>query len=412
MEGERRLGADHAFEAEPVRTKARIELWDVLRGFAVLGVLLANMQYMTLAAPAAGQETPFISHDPGLLDYFAFWFVRIFADTKFVTIFSILFGAGLGLMREKAVEAERPCVRIYLRRLTALLVFGYLHGVYIWFGDILFHYAIFGFIALTMSRLRPKTLFIIGLVLLFVWGLSWIVMLGYFDPSTEEAKADVQERIQRYPELFRSGDLLAMARERLKIFMFYLAVMVIIFGGRTLGLFLIGMALVKSRVMREPHEHEVVFRRFLIIGGIGGVLLTAVHVACGLYPDERGERIVQATTIYFMGLFLAPAYIACIHYWTRSETATAFRDRLRAVGQMAFTNYISHSVITGIIFNYLGQFDRWSRFEGFLLTFVIFAFQLWMSPIWLARFRFGPLEWLWRALTYWTLPPMRRIVKA
>ena len=83
------------------------------------------------------------------------------------------------------------------------------------------------------------------------------------------------------------------------------------------------------------------------------------------------------------------------------------RDRLAAVGRMAFTNYIMHSVITAIIFNYMHQFDRWSRFAGLLLAFAIFAFQLWASPLWLARFRFGPLEWLWRSFIYLRPQPMR-----
>ena len=167
------------------------------------------------------------------------------------------------------------------------------------------------------------------------------------------------------------------------------------------------MALVKSGVLLRVHEHRKLVMRAVTIGLVGGVLVHAVHLLFALRSDTAAERLVANSTLYLMALFLSPAYMGLVALWTGTKSAMWLQEGLAAVGRMALTNYLSHSVITALIFNYARQYDQWDRFAGLLLTFVIYGFQLWISPIWLARFRYGPIEWLWRCAAY-GVQPIRR----
>ena len=146
----------------PVAGGERIALWDVLRGFAVLGILLANIPFMAMAGVMTDPDWYFVGGDRAI-DYLSYYFVYVFADTKFVTIFSTLFGAGLALMCEKANAAGASFVGHYSRRLLVLLVFGVVHGTLIWFGDILTMYALIGFLAMVFRNCRVRTLLTPGL---------------------------------------------------------------------------------------------------------------------------------------------------------------------------------------------------------------------------------------------------------
>ena len=392
---------------QPVRATERVVYWDVLRGVAVLGVLMANMPLMSMTRGLA-----FDSHELfGGLDAFGFWFVRVFADTKFITIFSVLFGAGLALMSEKAIEREAPFKRMYFRRLVALAVFGAMHGILLWWGDILFHYALMGLIAMWMRKLSPATLLIIALALLSVGLVINLAFAaadpeGFAEPGMTAAEA-ATERSRAIEEAYGSGSFVETTVRRWQDFLFAMLFM-LIWAPRTLGLFLVGMALVRSGVILRIADHRAAAERAVRLGFPIGVLFTLGHVVIGTHPEGPMQRVLSLATLYLLGFFLSPAYMGLIALWTLGDTLAGLQRRLAAVGRMAFTNYISHSVITGAIFIYGRQWDQWNRFEGLLLTFGIYLFQMWLSPRWLAHFRFGPLEWLWRSAAYWKLQPMQR----
>lgn len=394
-------------EAAPVPRSERIVMWDVLRGVAVLGVLLANMPWMSFAHMVAMDGQDFVGYDPTPLDAAAFWFVRVVADTKFITIFSMLFGAGLGLAAVKTEERGGSSAGFQVRRMAALFVFGMLHGCVVWFGDILGHYALVGCVALPFRRLQAKTLFAIGASFVVLGFGIYFVALPLSMEFTSEA--EVVEKTAAAAEVFASGDFTRMLAARTPLYLTGLVVTLPFWGARTLGLFLLGMALVKSGVLRDPTSHRRVYDAMLRYGLLLGIVAQASWVATsGDHTDTRAVLVTTAAS-YLTALGLSPAYLAIVFRWCESGVLPGLRRRLAAVGQMAFTCYISHSVITGLVFNYGGQYDRWGRFEGLLLTFAIFAFQIWSSPLWLAHFRFGPLEWLWRSFTYARIQPMRRV---
>jgi uncharacterized protein len=410
----------------PVPERSRIEFLDVLRGVAVLGILLANMPYMSLSGTLVGLEGGDYPGGDRWVDQAALWGVRLLADTKFITIFSLLFGAGLALMGERCEAEGRPTRNTFGRRLGALLLFGLAHGFLLWFGDILASYALLGFAALAFRRRETKTLagWSLGL---FLFGGSVVAALSAIDPAAwvepragpDGVKLSVSETLEmqaaEYSDAFRSGDFLRMMGPRAEIFGLNIAETVIGFGSRTIAVFLLGMLFVRIGLFKSVASHREVFRRLLVWGAVAGVPMNAVSViasaTCAGATEDGGSaaaRVVASSTLYFGGFAVALGYAGGIGLWSLSNVASGLRRRLAAVGRTAFSNYILHSVITAILFNYLGLFDRVRRPEGLLLAFAVFALQLWASPSWLGRFRFGPLEWIWRAITYWKPVPLRR----
>ena len=152
-------------------------------------------------------------------------------------------------------------------------------------------------------------------------------------------------------------------------------------------------------------EHRKLAVRAIVIGLALCIPVQVVNLMYSQEPAPPGAegleaRMITTVSWYLMALFLSPAYMGALALWSRTDVLAGLQRRLAAVGRMAFTSYICHSVITSVIFNWCGLYDTLGRFEGLLLTFAVYGFQLWISPIWLERFRFGPLEWLWRVLTY------------
>lgn len=411
--------APAAPSATPTPDQDRLEFWDLLRGVAVLGILLANMPYMSLASALSETEGT-LGGDMSRLDRLAFWFVRFFADTKFITIFSILFGAGLAHISERTAARGTSFIKLYVRRLLALLLFGILHGTLVWFGDILTTYALLGFLLIPFRKCRPKTL-IKWSAALFLVGAAVAAVMGIFDPAelverrtaTDGTLLSVEEseRLTRdeYAQIFASGDFVRMLGTRVELYVATTMIVALFFGARTLAMFVLGIWLVRTQILSRVSEHERFFRRALVTGALVGLPLQVVSVILALRIDTPAERITSQLALYFGGFAFASAYVAAVALWSISRSWTSLRARLVAVGKMAFTNYIGHSVITAILFNYCGLFDHIDRATGLLVALAIFALQLWLSPLWLRCFTMGPLEWLWRMLTYGRKIAIKRV---
>lgn len=395
----------------------RVPSWDVLRGIAVLGILLANMPHMSLAATLVGAAVD-SAGVANRFDAFARDLVYFAADGKFITIFSLLFGAGLATMQQRAEADGRPFARTYARRLGFLLGAGLVHGTLVWHGDILASYALAGFIALALARRSNRTLAIVASALLLV-GLSTWAGLALVDPDEwvdRDQAADgsllsvaESEALQRreIAEVMASGDFLRMAERRTEDFVATFGSVVLLMTPRTLALFLLGVLLVRRGWLARPEQHRGLFAQAAIAGLAIGLPLHALGDSLGMSAEVASDRALAWTALYLGSLFQAAAYVGLVVLWCMSARAAALRARLAAVGRMAFTNYLSQSVITAILFNYCGLYDRVGRGAGLALSFAIFALQLAWSPWWLARFRMGPLEWLWRFATYGRRPRFR-----
>lgn len=402
----------------PVQDAQRIILLDVLRGFAVLGILLANIPYMSMAATLTGAFEHHIGGD-GWLDYASHHLVFLLADTKFITLFSILFGAGLALMNEKAIWLGESFVPKYLRRLFVLFLFGAAHISLLWFGDILLIYSLIGFVAMWFRNRSVVTLLVWAGIFLVINGVLWalMAMLDLSDmiplatgPDGEELTLEetLAKQAAEYREVFSAGSFTEMVGTRLEVYVGSGIFMLAFLGMRSLGLFLIGIAIIKSRALSRFTSRRGTLIRTIVIGTIIGMSLQVLALVVSQDLTNEDNRMVYMIGLYVGGLTLALAYAAGFTLWMQTNLWNGLRVRFAAVGRMALTNYISHSLITSILFNHLGYYDQWRRPQLLLLVFGIYAFQMWFSPIWLRHHRFGPLEWIWRVLTYGKMVSMKR----
>ncbi len=328
----------------------------------------------------------------------------------------MLFGAGIVLMTENAAARTGRSAALHYRRMGWLALFGAMHGVLLWYGDILFTYAVCGALAYLFRRRKPRTLFIVACVLLLVTTFFLLTFRYHFEHNMSAAErqemidafAPAPDAIQKVEAIYRSGWLTQLphrAGEWLGMLQY-----LFVFGWRILACMLLGMAFFKAGVFAA--ERSTRFYVVLTALGFGvGLPLTALGIRDQAAHGWEMTRSMGLGGLhnYVGSLLAACGWIGAIMLLCRARRLLAFQDRLAAVGRMAFSNYIMHSVLCTTIFygHGLGLFGRTNRLEQLALVAAIAALQLWYSPWWLARFRFGPLEWLWRSLTYWRRQPFR-----
>lgn len=391
---------------------------DVLRGFALLGILLVNFEWFTRPMQAI-----MLGSEPGLapIDQAADALVTIFGEGKFYPIFSMLFGAGFALMADRAMRRAAPFWGLYLRRLLILMVFGLVHSLLIWSGDILLIYAIAGgFMSLFFSRTPERrlwkwALFFIALPLLLMWGSSAMVSLANTQPELRaelaaEFAADERnllDTVARAETIHAEGSFADNVVQRLDDLRFKL-VYFLFWATPVIGYFLIGRWLIVSDRLTHPQDHQLYFRRWRARGLSLGLVLA---VAAWFLMQDINAMVpslgaaLGTTLVTLAGLLMALGYLSAV---------TLAAERLRVLapaGQMALSNYLMQSLIwTWLIYGHglglWGEIPRWSQIP---LALGFFALQVAFSHWWLARFRYGPAEWLWRSLTYWERQPMRRV---
>lgn len=403
--------SDQDLTAAPVLQAERIRSLDVLRGFALLGVLCMNMQ--AFADVFAVYVNPFAVGEISAVDYACWCVLRVVADAKFMTIFSMLFGAGIVLIADHAKAKSGKPARIHYRRMLWLALFGAAHAILLWNGDILFFYAVVGIIAYPLRRFWP---WLQGLLVLLFFGIPAFFTSQFANMPTEDLAVMMEmwsptaEYVESKRAIIRGGYFGQIAdryEEWTGMLMFLL-----FFGWRILACMLLGMMLFRKGIFSAIRSLS--FYLTMIIVGFGvGLPLAALgildHQAC------RWEMVrsmgVGSLFNYFGSIFAAFGWIGLVMLVCKTGALPELQVRLAAVGQMAFTNYIMHSLVCSIIYNGhgLGLFGSIDRIWQQPITLAIFALQLWYSPLWLKRYRFGPLEWIWRALTYWHQPPFRRV---
>ncbi len=391
----------------PVRPGERIASLDVLRGFAVLGILVVNIQSFAMASPAY-----FDPLMPGSLAGDHLWIrtlIMVFADTKFISIFSVLFGAGMALAwdrrRDRGLKGGGP---FHFRRQGWLLAIGLAHGLLAWYGDILAPYAVFGMALWFLRKRSPRQAAAIGFGLaLAAVGLQVAIgLLVQIDaPEIVEMLALEEARQAKLVPVeiaaFR-GSWLDQLPVRAAVTA-DVALTILLLGWSVPGCMLIGMALQRWKVLSGGRSVRL-YRRMIGVGLLAGMPVTA-FAALGL---EAGDEIAHG--IHLAGsLGMAGAYIGLVVLAVKQGWFPKAQARLGAAGRMALSNYIAQSLICTLIFygHGLGAFERVARPSQMAIVLAVCALQLLWSPWWLRRFRFGPLEWLWRSLAYRRRQPMR-----
>lgn len=371
-----------------VSPKERIQILDVARGIAVFGILLVNMRFFSASLQTIQWR---ITLWPERWNVLTDAIIDVFVSGKFLSIFAFLFGYGMMIMRDRAEATGRPFVRIYARRLAALAVFGLIHGLFIWFGDILFHYAVVGFALLMFHRVEPRQLLVWAVILLSL--LPTMVLLSGVSASgallDAETEAWVMERIAR-DEMIYSGGSYAEIQQVRTVDWVTSAFNHITFYPQILGLFLLGAYFAQRRLLHDVRETRATLAKLAWWTGGAGLLLTLAH---GAMPD-----LAYVAGGPVIGLF----YVAVLGILMSSPT---WERRLRLfapVGRMAFTNYIMQSVICTLIFyGYgLGLYGQVGPLAAGGLAVAVYVLQIVVSRAWLNRFRMGPLERVWRTLTY------------
>ena len=395
----------------PVAPRERLLTLDVLRGFALLGVLIGNMVLYS-GRWATGPGGP----PPSTLDVIASWFISIFVDSKAQTTLTLLFGFGFAAQLLRAEQRGEPVLGVYLRRLSALLVLGALHVTVLWWGDVTWTYAVAGFGLLAFLRCSNRALLIWGLVLSFV---PYVVML-LPDAMIAAVSVFIEPRqfgahTAEMAAAIRSAPYTELPREHLVYAAIWLTRIYTWYFFWILGRFLLGYLAGRLRWFdRDGADHLAAFRRLAGWGGAIAAAVTAVSVAerlGALHLEAHGWwGAIASSVLEQIGLLaLALAYVAVVVLLIQRPRWRRLLGVLAPVGRMPLTTYFSQSLVCTFVFYGwgLGQAGKIGVAGTLGLALAIFSVQVAIAHLWLRWFRFGPLEWLWRTAVYLKPPPMR-----
>lgn len=392
---------------QPVTPNERIATLDILRGLALLGILLMNIE--AFAGPLDLSFTGIDAHWQGL-DRWADGFVYIFVQGKFFTLFSLLFGVGFAVMAQRAEAAGRDFTRFYLRRSLGLLVIGLLHMVLLWAGDILVAYALLSFILLAFREAPRSWLPALGtasylaaaVLLLLLGALMSLLPADEAAKQTRTALASIEAQRQAYGH----GSYGVAVLQRLRDFGTTLGALLVV-GPQVLGMFLIGAWFARSGAIAHPAEHPRLFAA-LRWGALPVGLALMLLSVWWLPYVAPGRFDLRSTSTY--ALNAVAGLLMCLGYLAWGVRWSVHLRWLAPAGRMALSNYLGQSLVCTLVFyGYgLGWFEQMGRAWQLLFAVSLFAVQVLLSHYWLKYFRFGPMEWLWRAMTYLQLPPLRR----
>lgn len=430
--------------AAPVSQSERIIILDSLRGIAILGILLMNIPGFALPEPVYGD--PSVLNEWGTVNFKTWYFIEWFMEGSQRALFSMLFGAGIILFvtrQEKKVDGLWPA-DYFLRRQLWLMVFGLFNAfILLWFWDILFHYACLGMIMFTFRRLSPKALIIgaaISLLLMtarenldafrdrkmIAKGEVIAMMDTTVTKLTEQQKADLgamtefKEKTSAEGKKKKMEKSLAAVRGGYGGFYEYQSersfrgeINYLYYGGWDILVFMfLGMAFFKNGVLMGKASAKVYWGMFII--GLGlGLVLSYFRLMPLIDHQFNYFDYTKDTPFEFYEIsrtFRAIGIFGLIMLLYKSGWFKWLFTLMRPVGQMAFTNYLMQSLLVGLFFYGvgLGYFGKLERHEIYYVVGATWLLEIVWSHIWLRYFRFGPLEWAWRSLTYWKKQPMKK----
>jgi uncharacterized protein len=363
---------------EVLPSSQRITHLDTVRGVAVMGILIMNaVSFFFVGVAYFDISSP---ENKTILDWLVGGFGEVFADQKFMALFSLLFGASVLLFCERAAAKGHSPVRLSLWRNFLLLLIGSFHAS-IWEGDILFIYACCAPVLLLCRKLPPNLLILVGTLLY----LSPIIVSGLVVSVVDPAA---------FLEVW--GDL-SIKNPPYDVDLVFIGLMYDVFA-RAMGMMFIGMGLYANGMLIRANASDVLFKRSLGLVALGA-LLSGVGLAWTATQNFSPAAIVQGNFANTMGTVpLALGYLGLLMWWNE-KTSGVLINRIRALGKTALTNYIGQTVVCVVLASLIP--GEWlNRTTVFLLIIVIWWAQLYLAEKWLKRYRFGPLEYLWRCATY------------
>ncbi len=384
----------------PVSQRERVASLDVIRGAALFGVLIMNILH--------GFRLPY-SYAPGVAQELDVGFDHVLGNVlavlmadKAMTLFSVLFGAGLVLFHERASRRGPGAMKWLVRRLLVLLALGVLHSVFIWGGDILAPYAVMGLVALLFWMAPPRVLFVMGVLLSVVYPLMRWQFAGWFPQGGPAAVQKYQVALNVYAHGSYAQIVPLRAQSILHDRILFMALRGM---PQILGNILVGMGLWRAGAVRYAAAHRRRLMWMAVVGiPVGAAaevyrLLTMNSVSPTAFP--LGRLLWNITVLPY-----ALGYASVLLLLFQRPRAQAVLLRLAPLGRMAFTNYIVQSIVlTTLSYGYgLGLLGKVGAAPATAFGVVLYVAQVFASEWWLRRHRFGPLEWAWRALTYGHVP--------
>lgn len=400
------VDAQSANHSKPVAAKDRFVSLDILRGIAVMGILMVNVAAFLMYFGA--MEYPPSHMDVSGANGTVWRITYAFFEMKFITIFSALFGAGIMLI---VGEAEAASTKLHYSRMIWLLVFGLIHGFVFWFGDVLTAYALVGMIAVLFRRMSVSKLLLWGIGAILLTNLLMVVsewagsMSALTYEPTQFGVVPDQETLDMWVNAYQSGFWPSRIFNAIGNLVAQMT-SIIFFGPRVLGVMLVGMALFKSGFLlaRWSLSHYSLVATLCL-----GICLPLLWWAGG-WMLEAGfdpEVLWIAGAINtFASLFVALGYASLVMIIAKLPILKLIAYPFAAAGRMAFTNYLTQTFSMVFIATGLGLFGALERVEQAQYVMLIWLAQLIISPLWLLVFRFGPFEWLWRCLSYGKLQPI------
>lgn len=422
----------------PISQTDRILSLDVMRGIVLCGILLMNINGYGLAE---AYVDPTASGGSTGLNLYTWMTMNLFFEGTMRALFSLLFGVGMFIFLDRLVKkgAGIKAADVFFRRLTWLLVFGLIHGyLLLWVGEILYQYALMGFLVYSFRLMAPKKLILTALIL-FSIGTIW----NYFDykgaekwvAGVEEAKQyeaegktltkELKEAKESWEKMMEKRSPEAIEEYNEKMHQGYFGVVAhlaptnfefdTVWPYRSdvwdvLSMMLIGIALFRWGVLTG--EKSVQFYGLMVlIGYVVGLAINYYEMRLVLDDNFSFLAFRKSEVTYYWGrIFIAMGHVGLIMLFCKSGIFNSLKSALASVGKMALTNYLMHSVICMIVFTGVGfsLFGKLQRYELLYVVFSIWIFQLILSPIWLQYFHYGPMEWLWRNLSYLKIHSIRK----
>ena len=422
----------------PIEKNERIFSLDVLRGFVLLGILLMNIVDFGLWG---AYSDPTVAGGADGVNLRTWKINTMFFEGTMRGLFSMLFGVGMFVLTDRLEKkgAGIKVAEIYFRRTSWLIVFGLVHGyLLLWRGEILYSYGLIGLLIFSFRKMAPKKLAVIAICLMLC-GTLWdyaehrsriklvenVSIAKQYNtegkPLTKElkeAQTKWDERVsERSPE-FLNDKINGMRQGYFQIVPFLAPTIMkedMYYPYRydvwdVMSMMLLGIALFKWRVLTAERSFKF-YGLMVLIGYAVGLSINYYELRTVLDSNFSFVGFSESNITYYWGrLFTAMGHVGLILIFCKLPIVAWLKKSIAAVGKMALTNYLMHSIICMIVFTGVGfgLFGQLERYQLYYVVFSIWIFQLIVSPIWLTYFRFGPAEWLWRTLTYLKKQPMRK----
>ncbi len=430
-------------KALPVEGAERVSSVDVIRGVALMGILAMNIVGMGWPGDVYGNPT--LAPDHGWGDMALWGLNHMIFDTKMMTLFSMLFGAGLVLMSDRAEGRGARLRWIYYRRIFWLLVIGLIHAYLIWDGDVLVLYATTGLFLYPARKWSARTLIVAGIVVSLLLVPIWVgfrfAVVPFMKATAERAEAEVKagrkptwwrEKVhESWVEMSKKemprredfleematyrGGYLGIVADRAED-LIWGQTLGFLFGGGMLvgGRMLIGMGLMRLGVFAAARSRKTYLGMMALGYGVGLPVIALDMVRSVTHDFDLGRGIDPVLEGWpFLSIYgnlpVVIGHIGAVMLILQAGAIPWLTRRLGAAGRMALSNYLFDSLFCTTLFYGYG-FDLFGTLHRPLLYAIvatIWTAQLLVCPLWLEHFRYGPAEWLWRSLTYWKLQPIR-----